>query len=53
MLTREMHQPTMLRKNARRALDVFSRTPSTLAHSRRGPAVFENRGEGLVPTQRH
>jgi hypothetical protein len=34
-------------------LGVFSRTPSALAYRRRGAAVLEDRGEGLVPTQRH
>ncbi len=41
------------RNNARRSLVVFSRTPSALAHRRRGVAVIEDRGKGLVPAQRH
>jgi ATP-dependent Lon protease len=41
------------RDNARRSLGVFSGTTSALAHRRRGPAVLEDRGEGLVPAQRH
>jgi hypothetical protein len=45
--------PTPNRKNARRSWGVFSRTPSALAHRRRGPAVLEDRGEGAVPGQRH
>ena len=32
---------------------VFSRETSALAHRRRGPALLEDRGEGLVPAQRH
>lgn len=43
---------TPARKNASRSLGVFSRTPSTLAHSRRGPVVLEDRWEGLAPAQR-
>ena len=41
------------RNNARRSLGVFGGATSALAHRRRGPAVLEDRGEGLVPTQRH
>ena len=48
-----MRQPATDRDNARRSLGVFSRTPSALAHRRRGPAVLEDRGESFVPAQRH
>ena len=32
---------------------VLSCAPSALAHRRRGAALFEDRGEGVVPAQGH